>query len=132
MVGLEGTPRIMKLQPPPQAGPPTSTFHTSPGCPGPIQPGLEHLQGWMGHPQPLWAAVPLWICFKTCFVVSVRTSPLVPGKKGQRFSRITYNQPFLQANAMLAALLVLKLSPDVWGAELDSMHVFKKHCVQEY
>jgi len=21
-----------------------------------IQPGLEHLQGWMGHPQPLWAA----------------------------------------------------------------------------
>ena len=25
---------------------------------GPIQPGLEHLQGWVGHPQPLWAAVP--------------------------------------------------------------------------
>ena len=25
---------------------------------GPIQPGLEHLQGWTGHPQPLWAAVP--------------------------------------------------------------------------
>jgi len=25
---------------------------------GPIQPGLQHLQGWMGHPQPLWAAVP--------------------------------------------------------------------------
>jgi len=25
---------------------------------GPIQPGHEHLQGWMGHPQPLWAAVP--------------------------------------------------------------------------
>ena len=24
---------------------------------GPIQPGLEHLQGWTGHPQPLWAAV---------------------------------------------------------------------------
>jgi len=57
MVGLERTPRLMKLQPPPQAGPRTSTFHTSPGCPGPIQPGLEHLQGWMGHPQPLWAAV---------------------------------------------------------------------------
>jgi len=35
--------------PPPQAGPPTSTFNTSPGCPN--QPGLEHLQGWMGHPQ---------------------------------------------------------------------------------
>jgi len=25
---------------------------------GPIQPGPEHLQGWTGHPQPLWAAVP--------------------------------------------------------------------------
>jgi len=25
---------------------------------GPIHPGLEHLQGWTGHPQPLWAAVP--------------------------------------------------------------------------
>jgi len=25
---------------------------------GPIQPGLEHLQGWTGHPQPLWTAVP--------------------------------------------------------------------------
>ena len=25
---------------------------------GPIQPGTEHLQGWMGHPQPLQAAVP--------------------------------------------------------------------------
>ena len=24
----------------------------------PIPPGLEHLQGWTGHPQPLWAAVP--------------------------------------------------------------------------
>ena len=24
---------------------------------GPIQPGTEHLQGWTGHPQPLWAAV---------------------------------------------------------------------------
>ena len=22
---------------------------------GPIQPGLEHLQGWMGHPKSLWA-----------------------------------------------------------------------------
>ena len=40
---------------PPHAGLPTSTFNTSPG---PIQPGLEHLQGWTGHPQPLWAAVP--------------------------------------------------------------------------
>ena len=30
-----------------QAGPPTSTFNTRPGCP--IQPGLEHLQGWGIH-----------------------------------------------------------------------------------
>jgi len=38
----------MKLQPPPpQAGPPTSPFNTRPGCP--IQPGLEHLQGWGIH-----------------------------------------------------------------------------------
>ena len=57
MVGLEGTPRLMKLQPPPQAGPPTSTLKTSPGCPGPIQPGLEHPQGWTGHLQPPWTAV---------------------------------------------------------------------------
>jgi len=41
--------------PPLHAGPPTSTFNASPGCPGPHPPGLEHLQGWMGHPQPLWA-----------------------------------------------------------------------------
>ena len=29
---------------------------TSTGCPGPIQPGLEHLQGW--GTAALWAAVP--------------------------------------------------------------------------
>ena len=57
-LGLEGTSRIRKLQP----------FHHRQGCQplhlildqvaqDPIQPGLEHLQGWMGHPQPLWAAV---------------------------------------------------------------------------
>ena len=32
--GLEGISRIMNLQPPCQAGPPTSPF-TRPGCPGP-------------------------------------------------------------------------------------------------
>jgi len=32
--GLEGTSMIMNLQPPCQAGPPTSPF-TRPGCPGP-------------------------------------------------------------------------------------------------
>jgi len=30
-----------------QAGLPASTFNTRPGCP--IQPGLEHLQGWGIH-----------------------------------------------------------------------------------
>ena len=44
--------------PPPHTGPPTSTLNTRPAAQGPIQPGLEHLQGWTGHPQPLWAAVP--------------------------------------------------------------------------
>ena len=43
-------PHCRQVHQPPQ-------FHTSPGCPGPIQPGLEHLQGWTGHPQPPWAAV---------------------------------------------------------------------------
>ena len=53
------TSRITKLQPPhhmqghqPPYPVPTQAAH------GPIQPGLEHLRGWMGHPQPLWAAVP--------------------------------------------------------------------------
>lgn len=55
-VGLEGTPRRVKLQPPPS--PPTSISDTAQTAQGRIQPGLEHLQGWMGHPQPLWAAVP--------------------------------------------------------------------------
>ena len=50
--------RIMKLQPlccrqshqPPH-------LISAQAAQGPIQPGLEHLQGWTGHPQPLWAAV---------------------------------------------------------------------------
>jgi len=35
-----------------QAGPPISAFNTRPGCPEPIQPGLEHLQGWGIHSLP--------------------------------------------------------------------------------
>ena len=55
--GLGGTSRIMNLQPPARQG------HQPPhlldqAAQGPVQPGLEHLQGWTGHPQPLWAAVP--------------------------------------------------------------------------
>jgi len=39
------------------AAPPTSTFNSRPGCHGPIQPGLEHVQGWgihslSGQPDP--------------------------------------------------------------------------------
>ena len=58
-LGLEGTSRIMKLQ-----GPCLRQGHQLPylilaqAAQGPIQPGLEHLQGWTGHPQPVWAAVP--------------------------------------------------------------------------
>jgi len=57
--GLGGTSGISKLQPPclsqgcqPPHSIPAQAAH------GPIQPDLEHLQGWTGHPQPLWAAVP--------------------------------------------------------------------------
>ena len=45
---------------------------------GPIQPGLEHLQGWMGHPQPLWAA-----CFST---LTVKNFPLTPNLNLPSFS----------------------------------------------
>jgi len=56
--GLEGTSRITNLQPlchrqghqPPRLIP-------AQAAQGPIQPGLEHVQGWTGQPQPLWAAV---------------------------------------------------------------------------
>ena len=59
MVGLEGTPRIMKLQPPHhRQGHQPPHLIPDQAAQGPIQPGLEHLQGWTGHPQPLWAAVP--------------------------------------------------------------------------
>ena len=43
--------------PTPQAGPPTSTFNTRPGCPGP-HPTWPWTPPGMGQPQPLWAAVP--------------------------------------------------------------------------
>ena len=41
--------------PPPQAGPQPPHLIPAQAAQGPIQPGLEHLQGWTGHPQPLWA-----------------------------------------------------------------------------
>ena len=57
-LGLEGTSRIMKLQPPHhRQGHQPPHFIPAQAAQGPIQPGLEHLQGWTGHPQPLWAAV---------------------------------------------------------------------------
>ena len=58
-LGLEGTSRIMKLQPPCcMQGHQPPYLILDQAAQGPIQPGLEHLQGWTGHPQPLWAAVP--------------------------------------------------------------------------
>jgi len=39
-------------------GPQPPHFIPDQAAQGPIQPGLENLQGWTGHPQPLWAAVP--------------------------------------------------------------------------
>jgi len=49
---------MMKLQPPHhRQGHQPPHFIPAQAAQGPIQPGLEHLQGWTGHPQPLWAAV---------------------------------------------------------------------------
>jgi len=45
------TPRCMQGHQPPYLIP-------AQAAQGPIQSGSEHLQGWTGHPQPLWAAVP--------------------------------------------------------------------------
>ena len=59
MVGLEGISRIMELQPPHHTqGHQPPHFRPAQAAQGPIQPGLQHLHGWTGHPQPLWAAVP--------------------------------------------------------------------------
>ena len=56
-LGLEGTSRTIKLQPPCcRQGPQPPNLIPAQSAQGPIQPGLEHLQGWSGHPQPLWAA----------------------------------------------------------------------------
>ena len=41
-----------------QAGPQPPHLIPAQAAQGPIQPGLEHLQGWTVHPQPLWTAVP--------------------------------------------------------------------------
>ena len=43
------------LTPLPQAGPPTSTFNTRPGCPGP-HPTWPWTPPGTGYPQPLWAS----------------------------------------------------------------------------
>jgi len=46
---------------------------------GPIQPGLEHLQGWTGHPQPLWAVLIIFIRFlsTSCSALCRRALELV-------------------------------------------------------
>ena len=53
-LGLEGTSRITKLQPPHHTqGHQPPHFRPAQAAQGPIQPGLQHLHGWTGHPQPL-------------------------------------------------------------------------------
>ena len=48
--GLEGTSRIMELQPPcHRQGHQPPHLILNQAAQGPIQPGLEHLQGWTGH-----------------------------------------------------------------------------------
>ena len=53
-LGWKGPQGSWSSNPPPKAGPPTSTFNTRPGCPGPhptwpwTPPGMEH-QGWGSH-----------------------------------------------------------------------------------
>ena len=69
--GLEGTSRIMNLQPPCRAGPPTSPF-TRPDCPGP-HPTWPWTPPGTGHPQPLWAA-----CSSTSPFSQWRSSPWHP------------------------------------------------------
>jgi len=57
--GLEGTSRIVKLQcHSHRQGRHPPYVMLDQAAQGPIQPALEYLQGWTGHPQPLWAAVP--------------------------------------------------------------------------
>jgi len=51
--------RDLKLQPPCwMEGHQPPYLRLDQAARGPIQPGPELLQGWTGHPQPLWAAVP--------------------------------------------------------------------------
>ena len=55
---LEVTSRMMELQPPHHTqGHQPPHFRQAQAAQGPIQPGLQHLHRWTGHPQPLWAAV---------------------------------------------------------------------------
>ena len=57
-LGLEGTPRVIKFQLPHcDQGHQPPHLILEQAAQGPIQPGLERFQGWMGHPQPLWAAL---------------------------------------------------------------------------
>jgi len=53
--GWKGPQGSWSSNPPPQAGPPTSTFNTRPGCPGP-HPTWPWTPPGTGHPQRLWSA----------------------------------------------------------------------------
>jgi len=75
--------RVMKFQPPccRQGHQPPYSIPDQ-AAQGPIQPGLEHLQGWMGHLQPPWAAVPAphhFLCkelYVSCSVMSELNKPI--------------------------------------------------------
>ena len=56
-MGWVGTQGSSSSNPLPQAGPPTSPYHTRPGCPGP-HPTWPRIPPGTGHPQPLWQPVP--------------------------------------------------------------------------
>ena len=64
--GLGGASRVIKLQPPCRAGPPTSPF-TRPGCPVP-HPAWPWTPPGTGHLQPLWAACSSTSNASKCFI----------------------------------------------------------------
>jgi len=104
--GLEGTSRIMKLQAPPQAGPPTSTCNTSPGCPGPhptwpwTPPGMDGA-----------STASLGSCSSTSPLSECRTSPDIqsnPSFLELNWSRtIRLSQSALSSQAMCADAIAL-------------------------
>ena len=86
----------------------------------PIQPGLEHLQGWTGHPQPLWAAVPAPhrshrkglalspLCFKApvpqCHPAQTQIKVQLPERLKNKRQKETPTAPHIWAQQNLTAI----------------------------